>query len=313
MHSIRITGLGTYLPQNMVTNETLPALDPPMSVADMDRIGVLRRGRASDEEGVTAMGVIAARRALEQACVDASTLDFIVLANWSERRYVPDCAPVIQAALGANRAFAYDVGCACAGFVYGLAMAHGFLQNERYRRGLVLASDRSTRRIRPRSRGTLVFGDGAGCWVLERDADRGGRLIDYELTSDGAHNGIMDVGADGYLHSRIKQADLNAMAGRSIGAVSRSLLARNGLTFDDLTWVVPHSGTAGVQTMVAENLGIPSAKILTNLPLIGNVTAASIPAALGHFVGEGKIRPGDLILSASVGLGWHAVAALYTL
>src|SRR5687767_4855978 len=166
MHEVRITGLGTYLPRQMHTNETLPALEPPMGKADMDRIGVLRRGWASEAEGVAEMGVLAARRALEQARVDAASLDFIVLANWSERRYVPDFAPIIQAALGARRAFAYDVGCACAGFIYGLAMAHGFLQNPRYQRGIVLASDHSTRRIRPRSRGTLVFGDGAGCMVV---------------------------------------------------------------------------------------------------------------------------------------------------
>jgi 3-oxoacyl-[acyl-carrier-protein] synthase-3 len=313
MQDIRITGLGTYLPRQMHTNETLPALDPPMSKEAMDRIGVLSRGWASDEEGVAEMGVLAAKRALEQAGVDASSLDFIILANWSERRYVPDFAPIIQAALGAKKAFSYDVCCACAGFVYGLAMAHGFLQNPRYQRGMVLASDHSTRRIRPRSRGTLVFGDGAGCMVLERGGERGGRLIDYELTTDGSHNGIMSVEADGYLKSHIKQADLNALAGRSIGAVSRALLERNRLSFSDLTWVVPHSGTAGVQAMVAENLGVPAEKILTNLPLIGNVTTASIPAALGHFVEQGKIKPGDLILSASVGLGWQAVAALYTL
>jgi 3-oxoacyl-[acyl-carrier-protein] synthase-3 len=149
--------------------------------------------------------------------------------------------------------------------------------------------------------------------VLERGTDRGGRLIDYELTSDGSRNDIMSVDADGYLKSHIKQADLNALAGRSIGAVSRVLLERNRLTFDDLAWIVPHSGTAGVQAMVAENLGVPASKILTNLPLIGNVTTASIPTALAHFVAEGKIKPGDRVLSASVGLGWHAVAALYTL
>src|SRR4051812_48509243 len=105
MQDIRITGLGTYLPRQMHTNETLPALDPPMSKEAMDRIGVLSRGWASDEEGVAEMGVLAAKRALEQAGVDASSLDFIILANWSERRYVPDFAPIIQAALGAKKAF----------------------------------------------------------------------------------------------------------------------------------------------------------------------------------------------------------------
>jgi len=313
MHEARITGIGAYLPKLMHTNETLPPLDPPISLEDMDRVGVMRRGWAGEEEGVCEMAASAARRALGQADVSAESLDFIILANWSERRYVPDFAPLVQRALGAKQAFAYDVCCACSGFVYGLAMAQGFLQTPRYRRGLVVASDRSTRLVRPRSRGTLVFGDGAGAAVLERDADHGGRLIDYELRTDGAFHDIMDVGPDGYLRSHIPQKELNALAGRSIGAASRALLARNGLSMDEVRWIVPHSGTAGVQTMVAENLGAPADKILTNLPTIGNVTTASIPAALVQFTEEGKIRPGDLILSASVGLGWQYVAMLYTL
>jgi 3-oxoacyl-[acyl-carrier-protein] synthase-3 len=313
MHDVRITGLGSYLPKTMHTNETLPALDPPMSVADMNRVGVLRRGWAADDEGVCEMAVRAARTALAEADVTPEALDFIVLANWTERRYVPDYAPLVQRALGATRAFAYDVCCACSGFVYALAMAHGFLQSPRYGRGLVVASDRSTRHVRPGSRGTLVFGDGAGAMIVERDADHGGRLIDYELRTDGSHNDIMDVGPDGYLRSHIAQKDLNALAGRSIGEVSRSLLSRNGLSLDEVRWIVPHSGTAGVQAMVAENLGVSTDKILTNLPAVGNVTTASIPAALVEFVERGTIRRGDLILSASVGLGWQYVAMLYTL
>jgi 3-oxoacyl-[acyl-carrier-protein] synthase-3 len=297
----------------MHTNETLPALDPPLSLDEMNRIGVLRRGWASEEEGVCEMAVLASLRALEQADVSPDSIDFIVLANWTERRYVPDFAPRVQHALGAKRAFAYDVCCACSGFVYGLAMAHGFLQTARYARGLVVASDRSTQKVRPQSRGTLVFGDGAGAMVVERDADHGGRLIDYELMTDGSRNDIMEVGPDGYLKSHIAQKDLNALAGRSIGDVSRALLARNGLSLDEVRWIVPHSGTAGVQAMVAENLGAPASKILTNLPNIGNVTTASIPAALVEFMEKGTIQRGDLILSASVGLGWQYVAMLYTL
>ncbi|HEX9294903.1 MAG TPA: hypothetical protein VF881_03690, partial [Polyangiaceae bacterium] len=166
MQEVRITGLGAYLPEVMHSNETLPPLDPPMPVRDMDRIGVLRRGWASDSEGVAAMAVEAAHRALAQAEVEPASLDFVILANWTERRYVPDFAPVVQHALGASRAFSYDVCCACSGFVYGLAMAHGFLQNPRFSRGLVVASDVSSRMLRPGSRGTLVFGDGAGSAVV---------------------------------------------------------------------------------------------------------------------------------------------------
>jgi 3-oxoacyl-[acyl-carrier-protein] synthase III len=308
-----MTGLGTYLPERLVTNSELPALEPPHSLADMDKVGVRARGIASDREDVLFMAVHAAERALAQAEVGAQSLDFLILANWTERRYVPDFAPRVQQALGAQRAFAFDVGCACAGFLYGLTIAHGYLQNPRFQRGLVVASDRSTRRLRPRSRATLVFGDAAAAMVVEKDAGRGGRLIDYELRTDGSRHGIMDIDADGYLNPKIKQRELNQLAGRSLAEVSRTLLERNQLTLDDVDWLLPHSGTAGVQAMLAEHLGARPEKTLNNLADVGNVTTASIPISLDHFIKRGLVKPGQRVLSAAVGLGWQYCAVLYTL
>ncbi len=313
MAELCITGLGTYLPDWLVTNRELPPLEPPHTLADMDKVGVVTRGIARDDEDVLFMAVRAAQRALDQAEVSAESLDFVILANWSERRYVPDFAPRVQHALGAGRAFAFDIGCACAGFLYGLTLAHGYLQNPRFQRGLVLASDRSTRRLRPKSRATLVFGDAAAAMVVERDAGRGSRLLDYELRTDGAHNDIIGIDADGCLNPKIKQRDLNQLAGRSLASVSRALLERNGLTLDDIDWLLPHSGTAGVQAMLAEHLGAPPAKTLNNLADVGNVAAASIPVSLDHFIKRGLLKPGDRVLSAAVGLGWQYCAVLYTL
>jgi 3-oxoacyl-[acyl-carrier-protein] synthase III len=310
---VRITGLGTYLPVRSFTNRDLPPLDPPHTLADMEKVGVRARGIAGDDEDVLFMAVQAAKRALDQAGVEAASLDFLMLANWSERRYVPDFAPRVQQALGATRAFAFDIGCACAGFVYGLSIAHGYLQNPRFSRGLLVSADRSTRRLRPGSRANLVFGDAAAAMVLERDAAHGSRLIDYELRTDGSRNGIMDVDADGYLDPKIKQRELNQLAGRSLADVSRALLERNGLGLGDVDWILPHSGTVGVQAMLAEHLGAAPEKTLNNLADVGNVTSASIPIALEHFIKLGKLRPGDRILSAAVGLGWQYCAVLYTL
>jgi 3-oxoacyl-[acyl-carrier-protein] synthase III len=304
--------LGAFLPARMVGNAELPPLDPPQSLEELDRLGVHRRGWASDAEGVVEMAVSAASDALLEAGVAAESLDFVLLANWTERRYVPDVAPRIQRVLGATRAFALDVCCACSGFVHGLSMAHSYLQNPRFQRGLVVASDRSSRQMRPASRATLIFGDAAAAMVVEREAGRGGRLIDYELRTDGAHNDIMEIDADGYLKPHIKQRELNLLAGRSIAEVCRSLLTRNRLSVDALDWIIPHSGTAGVQAMIAEHLPAPASKVLTNLPQIGNVAAASIPAALHHFKRLGVVKPGQLILSASVGLGWQSAGVLYT-
>ncbi|HVY25096.1 MAG TPA: ketoacyl-ACP synthase III [Polyangiaceae bacterium] len=311
MAELCVTGLGVYLPQRLVNNRELPELDPPHTLADMDKVGVRARGIAAEHESVLYMAEQAARRALDRAGVAAESLDFLILANWSERRYVPDFAPRVQHALGARRAFALDVGCACAGFIYGLTQAHGYLQNSRFSRGLVLASDRSTQRLRPRSRATLVFGDAAAAMVVERDAMRGSRLLDYELHTDGSQNDIMEVDADGYLLPKIKQRELNQLAGKSLASVSRALLERNQLSVDDIDWFVPHSGTAGVQAMLAEHLGAPPEKTLTTLADIGNVTSSSIPVSLHHFLEAGKIKPGDRVLSAAVGLGWQYCAVLY--
>jgi 3-oxoacyl-[acyl-carrier-protein] synthase-3 len=310
---LRITGLGTYLPERLVGNRDLQQLDPPHSLADMDRVGVFARGIASDAEDELTMAERAARRALERANVSAESLDFVILANWSERRYVPDLAPRLQHALGATRAFSFDIGCACAGFVYALTLAHGYLQSPRFRRGLLVSADRSTRRIRPRTRATLVFGDAAAAAVVERDVEHGSRLLDYELRTDGSQNQIMVVDQDDYLLPKIRQKELNQLAGRSLASVCHSLLSRNQLTLDDIDWIVPHSGTAGVQAMLAEHLGAPPEKTLNNLAEVGNVTSASIPVALEHFTRLGKLKPGDRILSAAVGLGWQYCGALYTL
>lgn len=315
-HDVRITGYGSYLPRVMHTNQTLPPLDEPIEPADLARIGVYRRGWAGDGESVAEMAVVAGRRALERARIAPDDLDLVILANWTRRRYLPEFAPTVKHQLGAHRAFAHDLGCACAGFLYGLGTASEFLRNPRYGRALVVASEQTSQRARPGSRGTLILGDGAGAFVVERagpDRDPGGgRLVDYELASAGEHAQIMEISDAGWVETHIPQRELCALAARSIVEVASRLLARNGLTLAGVPWVVPHSGTAGVQAAIVRALEIPATRILTNYADVGNVSSASIPVALDHFVSIGLVKPGDLVLSAAVGGGWYAAAALYT-
>ena len=310
-HDIRITGFASYLPARSHDNASLPPLDEPISDADLARLGVHRRGWAGPGESIAEMAVIAGRRALERAGVAARDLDMIILANWTERRYLPEFAPTVKRMLGAERAFAHDLGCACAGFLYGVGTASEFLRNPRYQRALVIASEHTSKRARPGSRGTLILGDAAGAFVIERGREAGGRLIDYELASDGEHAAIMDISDDGWVHTYIAQRELCALAARSIFEVAQRVLARNGLTLADVAWIVPHSGTAGVQAAIVRALGVAPERILTNYADVGNVSSASIPVALDHFVAAGTIRPGELVLSAAVGGGWYAAAALY--
>jgi 3-oxoacyl-[acyl-carrier-protein] synthase-3 len=312
MEPVAITGVGSYLPKNLVENADLPPFDAPISQEEMDRVGVFRRGWADDSEGIAEMAAAAGARALERAGVPADAIDLVILANWTGRRYIPEWSPKLLHLLGAKKAFGWDVCCACAGFLYGLGTAHGFLQNPRFERALVVAAEYTSRRGRPGSKAKLILGDAAGAFVLERGTKGTGRLIDFELATHGEYHDIMSISEEGWVRTHIEQRELNTLAGNSMCGVAHRLLDRAGVSLDSLTWVVPHSGTAGVQATVARELGVPPEKILTNFASIGNVSSASIPAAIDEFARAGKIRPGDLILSTAVGTGWYAAAALYT-
>lgn len=311
MRQVNIVGIGSYLPKLVHDNTTLPALDAPATPEELEKIGVHRRGWAGEGEGIAEMAVAAGKRALERAQIDPASLDMIVLANWTQRRYIPEFAPKVQTLLGATRAFAFDVSTACAGFVYGVSTAHGFLQNPRFKRALVVASETTSKRGRPGSKATLVFGDGAGAFALEAEAGRGGELLDYELAVDGSQHHIMDISQEGWVRTHIKQQELIALTARCFKDVTRNILGRNGRTLNEIDWLVPHSGTAGVQATLIKTLEIPREKVLTNFASIGNVSSAAIPLALDAFMSEGTIKPGQVVLSPTVGTGFYSAAMLY--
>jgi 3-oxoacyl-[acyl-carrier-protein] synthase-3 len=295
----------------MHTNETLPPLDTPATPEELEKIGVYRRGWASDDEGIAEMAAAAARVALADAGVEPGALDAIVLANWTQRRYIPEFAPKLKQLLGAARAFAFDVCTACAGFVHGVAASHGFLQNPRFSRALVVASETTSQRGRPGSKATLIFGDGAGAFVLEADAGRGGPVVDYELAVDGTQHHIMDISEEGWVRTHVKQQELVALTARCFKEVTRAILSRNYLTMADVDWIVPHSGTAGVQAALVKVLEVPREKVLTNFASVGNTSSAAIPLALDELVRAGRVRKGQLVLSPTVGTGFYSAALLY--
>ncbi|MCA1664668.1 MAG: ketoacyl-ACP synthase III [Myxococcales bacterium] len=310
---LAIAGMGSYLPRLMHTNETLPPLDKPVTQEELDRIGVVRRGWAGDGEGIAEMAAEASRRAITEAGIDAASLDVIVLANWTQRRFIPEFAPRLQRLIGAPQAFAFDVSGACTGFAIAVSIADGYLKSPRLRRALVVASETTSQRGRPTSKSTLVFGDAAGAWVLERrDGEpRGARVIDWEIITDGAHHDIMTINEAGHVCTHMPQKELNQLAARSFATASARVLQRNRLTLADVDWIVPHSGTAGIQATLIKTLEVPAHKVLSNFSTVGNVSSAAIPVALEEFVRAGQIKPGALVLSPTTGTGWYAAALLY--
>ena len=310
--AISIRGMGSYIPRLVHDNDSLPPLDKPVSAEALAHIGVQRRGWASEAETPAMMGAAAAREALARAGIsELESIDLIIVANWTQRRYIPEWAPALQQQLGARRAFAFDISGACTGFVNGCGIARQFLRDARYRRALVVAAETTAARARPGSKGTLILGDAAGAFVLEAGEAAGGRLLDCEMRSYGEHHGIMDTTPEGgWVRTHIPQRELNQLAARTMAEVCASVLERNGLGLDDIDWLVPHSGTRGVQAKVQATLGMDPDKILTNYAEVGNVSSASIPVALDHFMREGRVQPGDLVLSPAVGTGWYGAAML---
>jgi 3-oxoacyl-[acyl-carrier-protein] synthase-3 len=311
MQTVYLTGVGSYLPALMHTNQSLPALDSEVSEADLEKIGVRRRGWAGEGEGIAEMAARATERALEKAGVKATDLDFVILSNWTQRRYIPEHAPRVKALLGASRAFAFDVSTACAGFVHGVSIAHGYLQNPRFHRGVVVASETTSHRGRPKSKSTLIFGDAAGAVIVERGKKGATELIDYELGVDETQHHIMDVSEEGWVRTHVKQKELVELTSRCFRDTTSKILARNGVAMKDVDYVLPHSGTAGVQAALVRTLEVPQSKVLTNFATVGNVSSAAIPTALEEFMGNGTLKPGMLVLSPAVGTGFYSVALLY--
>jgi len=310
--NLRIMSLATYLPRLCIDNAAMLSSFPELAQNDLERSGVDSRHEAAEDEDVPAMAVRASQAALERANVSADELEFLILINWSERRYVPDVAPRVQQMLGARKAFAFDVGASCAGFIYALSIAHGYLQSPRFQRGLVVASDYSRRRVRPGSRASLLFGDAAAAAVVGSNVNAGVNLVDYELGTN-ARSELMAVDDEGYLVSLDRQPAAEEIAVAALVRAGKNLLARHGLTFADIDYIVPHAGVAGIESTLAKSLSVPRQKILSNRSSVGDVTAASIPTALEHFLRVGTLRLGQLVLVLAAGMNGDFVAGLLEL
>jgi 3-oxoacyl-[acyl-carrier-protein] synthase-3 len=148
--------------------------------------------------------------------------------------------------------------------------------------------------------------------VVERDASKNGiRLIDYELNVYGDAHHIMDISDEGWVRTHIKQRELIELTSKCFRESVRAILTRNNRLLADVDWVLPHSGTAGVQAALVRTLEVPREKVLTNFARIGNVSSAAIPAALDEFLANGTIKKGQTVLSPAVGTGFYSAALLY--
>jgi 3-oxoacyl-[acyl-carrier-protein] synthase-3 len=320
----QILGTGAYAPKKILTNRDLEQMVDTTDAWIYERTGIKERRIAAEGEVTSDMAIVAARHALAMAGTKASDLDMIIAGTISADMPLPSCAVVIQAKLGAERAFAFDVSAACAGSLYGLTIADQFIRTGRARRVLVIGAELLSRLVDWSDRNSCVlFGDAAGAMVVgpANDPQRG--LLSAHLHSDGRAAGILSIpgGGSQYPPSEemlAKKMHKIAMNGREIYKFAVRVLPEailealdaNGLNVSDVDLIVPHQANARIVERVLEKLGMPLEKCWLNLDRYGNTSSASLPISLDEANRAGRLKPGDLVAMMAIGAGMTWGSAL---
>jgi 3-oxoacyl-[acyl-carrier-protein] synthase-3 len=316
-----ILGYGAYLPQKVLTNEDLARIVDTSDEWITERTGIKARHIAADGELTSDLGLQAAQRAIDNAGIQASSIDLIVLATSTPDNTFPATAVTIQAGLGITQGAAFDVQAVCSGFVYALATADSFLRTGLAHRALVIGAETFSRILDWEDRGTCVlFGDGAGALVLEAQPSKSGTtergIIGSVLRADGRHRDklYVDGGPSSTQtvgHLRMQGKEVFRFAVNAIAEVIEATLKAHDLKASDIDWFVPHQANRRILDGTAKKLDISPDKVVITLDRHGNTSAASIPLALSVAIEDGRIKKGDLVLMEAMGGGftWGATLA----
>ncbi len=309
-----VMGCGGYLPTRIVRNDDLAKIMDTSDSWIVERTGIKQRHVAADGEKTSDLALAAAQSALAASGMKPSDIDLVILATTTPDETFPATAVRVQAALGITAGAAFDIQAVCTGFVYGLAIADNFLRVGQARSALVIGAETFSRILDWQDRGTAVlFGDGAGAVVLRAepapDATKPRGILSTHLHSDGRYHDALYV--DGGPSSTPGRVGVVKMNGREVfrhaveklsSVVEEALLA-NGLTSDDIDWLVPHQANRRIIDGMARKLGFGSDRVVVTVDRHANTSAASIPLALWEAASDGRLKPGDLVLLEAIGGG----------
>ena len=306
-----IVGWGMYVPDEILTNQDLEAILDTSDDWIQSRTGIHERRIANDKESTFTLGLKAARQALEVTNIVPSDIDLIVVATCTPDNIFPSTASLIQNALGAKQAGAFDLSAACSGFVYAMQMAGQAIRSGSIKTAMVIGSETMTRVMDWQDRSTsILFGDGAGAVVLQASNQAGG-VLSAVLGSDGSGFDLLGIPAlpsetnQGYKINKMFMvgSEVFKFATKVIVDSIHEALAEAQITLEDIALIVPHQANDRILTAAARNLGVSRDLFMSNLSRYGNTSAASIPIALTEAVKNGKINQGDYIIFVGFGGG----------
>jgi 3-oxoacyl-[acyl-carrier-protein] synthase-3 len=316
-----ITGCGFYAPSQVITNHDLPAHLGTNHDWIVQRSGIHQRHIAAPDETTCTLSLNASRSALAQAGLVPQDLDLIIIATSTPDHHTPPVSSELQHALGAVNVPAFVVVTGCTGFVYALTIAYQFIETGAYQKILVVGAELLSRFLDWEDRSTCVlFGDAAGAVVVQA-TDRPCGLQSFVLGSDGGQGdyiimyggGSADPFTQEVLENRRHYLRMNGrevfkFATRVIGDVCQQTLAKAGLTFDDIDWIIPHQANLRIIQAAAAAMNVPLERFIINIDRYANTSAASIPLALAEALANGKIKATDrlLLVSFGAGLTWGA-------
>ncbi len=311
-----VIGTGVCLPERVLTNFDLEKMVNTSDEWITTRTGIHTRRIAGKGEENYRLAVRAGQVALKQAGISAHELSLVIVATFTPHMIMPSCACFVQAEIGADQAFAYDLNAACSGFLYGLDLADAYISRQPDMKILLIGSETLSARVNWEDRNTcILFGDGAGACVLTGGREGQG-VVDANLRSDGSlwnllymhgpesQNPALVSDDNGGSFIRMAGRDVFRYAVKAMEEAVTTLLERNGVTIDDVCLLIPHQANIRILNKLMDRLTVPREKVYINVDKYGNTSAASIPIALDEASSLGMLRRGDLVLFCSFGGGF---------
>ena len=311
-----VAGIGGYLPERIVSNDELSERVDTTDAWIQERTGIRQRHIGAPHETCAFMGTEAARKALADAGAGPADVDAVILATSTPDQAFPATALRVQAALGIEQGFGFDISAACSGFVYGLSVADSMVRSGQIRGALVIGSEVYSRILNWSDRGTCVlFGDGAGAVFLQAGDDAGPGILSTHLHAQGSLGDLLYVDgavgrADRPGHLVMNGREVFRHAVSKLAAAVDEALAANGLRHADVDWLVPHQANRRIIEGMGKKLGLAPDRVVVTVDRHANTSAASIPLALAEAYEDGRIKRGELVLLEALGGGMTWGSAL---
>jgi 3-oxoacyl-[acyl-carrier-protein] synthase III len=312
---VSITGIGSHAPERVMKNDELAKMVDTSDEWIVERTGIHERRVAAPEEALSDLSLPAAKSALEQAGLDASSVDLLIVATVTPDMAFPSTGAILADQLGAKDAAAYDLSAGCTGFVYALAQAHGMVASGLAEHALVVGGDVLSKIVDWEDRSTCVlFGDGAGAVVLER-VDEGG-FLGFELGADGSGGPQLYIPAGGSRtpasaesvatrqhYTKMNGREVFKFATRVLVDSAEKVLDECGVSVEEVDVYVPHQANVRIIDHARRKLGIPEERTVVNVDRFGNTSSGSIPLALGDAEADGRLVAGEMVLMTGMGAG----------